>query len=71
MKEVKGYQTEDGKFFSNQEEAVKHERTVKFKNWYEDGYYDGYLGHDCDDEMLVYFLEQNREVVGKFLGFIK
>lgn len=69
MKAVTRYETEDGKSFKTEEDALKHERTLRCEKKYEDNRLSTYPGGWVSWEDISQWLDSNSELVADYLGW--
>jgi len=68
MKKVTQYQSEDGKIFSTELEAVRHDRIKEFEEWYNNNTLLGnYAGCRVDFLDLLEWLDENMSEIRELL----
>lgn len=67
IKEVRGYETEDGKFFTLQKDAIEHDAILECCKWYDNSDAEGYLGQGISGQDVAEFLIDNKEYIQEFL----
>ena len=71
FREIKMYETENGKVFKTSKEAEVEEEREALSHWYEHNKLYGYDGSDVDWETINQWLRSNSLVLGSYLRSIK